>query len=103
MSQLAAENYGRFHKSSKNDRDIHLFAHKILTEGIQESFVIIKNYFPKIKNLINIKNFKLSHIPEFEGDDLRRLANEINKAKQFLKQCITFSKMYDKREDLSEG
>ncbi len=45
----------------------------------------------------------MSHIPEFEGDDLRRLANEINKAKQFLKQCITFSKMYDKRENLTEG
>ena len=39
LSQLAAENYGRFHKSSKSDRDIHLFTHKILTEGIQESFV----------------------------------------------------------------
>jgi hypothetical protein len=57
LSQLAAENYGRFHKSSKSDRDIHLFAHKILTEGIQESFVITKNYFTEIKNLINVKKF----------------------------------------------
>ena len=39
LSQLAAENYGRFHKSSKSDNDIHLFAHKILTEGIQDSYV----------------------------------------------------------------
>ena len=38
----------------------------------------------------------MSHIPEFEGDDLRRLANEINKAKQFLKQATTFRQMYDK-------
>ena len=51
-----------------------------------------------------MKLFKLSHIPEFEGDNLRRLANhEINKAKQFLKQSITFSKMYDKRENFTEG
>ncbi len=39
LSTLASENYGRFHKTSKSDNDIHLFAHKILTEGIQESYV----------------------------------------------------------------
>ncbi len=53
LSQLASENHGRFHKTSKSDKDIHLFAHKILTEGIQDSYVskarrekvmLIKNY-----------------------------------------------------------
>ena len=80
---MASENYGRYHRSSKSDRDIHLFAHKILTQGIQDSY--------------------LSHIPDFEGDDLRRLANEISKAKQFLRQAITFSRMYDKNNGLEHG
>lgn len=39
LKQLAAENYGRYHRSSKSDNDIHLFAHKILTEGVQDSYV----------------------------------------------------------------
>ena len=39
LKQLSAENYGRYHRSSKTDRDIHLFAHKILTEGVQDSYV----------------------------------------------------------------
>lgn len=33
---------------------------------------------------------KLSHIPDFEGDDLKRLAMEIKKAKEYLRQSITF-------------
>ncbi|CAF0842281.1 unnamed protein product [Brachionus calyciflorus] len=80
LSQLASENYGRYHRSNKSDSDIHLFAHKILTQGVQDNY--------------------LSHIPDFEGDDLRRLANEISKAKQFLRQAITFSRMYDKHNNL---
>ncbi len=40
LSTLASENHGRFHKTNKSDNDIHLFAHKILTEGIQESYVM---------------------------------------------------------------
>jgi len=82
LSQLAAENHGRFHRSSKSDRDIQLFAHKILTEGVQDSF--------------------LSHIPDFESDDLRRLSSEINKAKKFLRQSIDFNKLYDKPDDFPE-
>ena len=40
LKQLSFENYGRFHRSNKSDSDIHLFAHKILTEGVQENYVI---------------------------------------------------------------
>lgn len=83
LSQLASENYGRYHRSNKTDRDIHLFAHKILTQGIQDNY--------------------LSHIPDFEGDDLRRLANEIGKAKQFLRQAVTFSRMYERDSGLEHG
>ena len=39
LLQLSSENYGRYHRSSDNDREIQLFAHKILTEGIEDSFV----------------------------------------------------------------
>ena len=53
--------------------------------------------------IYDVACFQLSHIPDFEGDDLRKLANEINKAKQFLKQAITFNKMYDRREKFNEG
>ena len=45
----------------------------------------------------------MAHLPNFEGDDLRRLVNEIKKAMQYLKQAITFNKMYDKRENLNDG
>ncbi len=106
---MSIENYGRYHRSSKSDTDIHLFAHKILTEGIQDSYVRhlvlllrkIDNQSVIFKQILFI--FKLSHIPDFESDDLKRLANEINKARQFLKQSITFYRMYDKRDDFHEG
>lgn len=39
LSQLAAEQRGRYHKCNDNDREIQLFSHKILTEGIEDSFV----------------------------------------------------------------
>ncbi len=39
MRKLAGENGGRYHRMSENDRQIQLFAHKIITEGVQDSFV----------------------------------------------------------------
>jgi hypothetical protein len=39
LSQLAAEHRGRYHKCSDDDREIQLFSHKILTQGIEDSFV----------------------------------------------------------------
>jgi len=45
----------------------------------------------------------LSHIPDFEGDDLKRLAAEINKARLFLGQSINFAKLFDKKEDYPDG
>jgi von Willebrand factor A domain-containing protein 3 len=82
LIQLAQENNGRFHRSSKTDYNVHLYAHKILTEGVQNNY--------------------LSHIPDFEGDDLKRLAKEIAKAKQFLKEAITFRKMYENKNEMED-
>lgn len=42
-------------------------------------------------------------MPNFEGDDLRRLVNEIKKAMQYLKQAITFNRMYSKQQNFDEG
>ncbi len=39
MQQLSDENSGRYHRMSQNDRQIQLFAHKIITEGVQDCFV----------------------------------------------------------------
>lgn len=82
MGDLARENSGRYHRSSGNDKEIQLFAHKIITEGVQDSF--------------------MSHIPEFESDDLKRLAIEIGKARQFLGQSINFATLYDKKENFTD-
>ena len=39
LRNLANQNRGRFHRCSENDREIQLFAHKIITEGVHDSFV----------------------------------------------------------------
>lgn len=59
LSQLASENHGRYHRSSKSDKDIHLFAHKILTEGVQDSYVIFLSlliFVVRLLLLINVTN-----------------------------------------------
>ena len=45
----------------------------------------------------------MAHIPEFESDDLRRIAAEINKARQFHGQSLNFAKLYDKKENFTDG
>lgn len=51
-----------------------MFIHKLLTEGFKDT-----NY---------------PHLPEFEGDDLRRLIKEIKLARIFLSQSIAYREMY---------
>lgn len=80
LMQLSSENNGRYHRSSKSDRDIHLFAHKILTEGVQDSY--------------------LARIPDFESDDLKRLATEIKKAKEYLWQAYEFNQLYETKNEI---
>lgn len=46
----------------------------------------------------------MSQIPEFEGDDLRRLAKEINKARNYLNQAASFIAVFHNgaAEDFSD-
>lgn len=62
---MAQETSGRYHRC-QTDFDAQLFAHKLLTEGFEDT--------------------EYPHLPEFEGDDLRRLGSEINTARKYLAQ-----------------
>lgn len=73
LKRLARETGGRYHKCQGNF-DIQLFIHKLLTEGF--------------------KDINYPHLPEFEGDDLRRLMKEIQLARIFLSQSIAYRDMY---------
>lgn len=62
LSQLAAENNGRYHRSSKSDREIHLFVHKILTEGVQDNYVrrftsIFESFFQLERDMLHLYTF----------------------------------------------
>ncbi|XP_074648285.1 von Willebrand factor A domain-containing protein 3A-like isoform X2 [Tubulanus polymorphus] len=74
LKLLAAETGGRYH-SCHSDFDADLFAHKLISEGAHDL------EYPKL--------------PDFEGDDLKRLGAEIAQARQYLQQCHSFKKMYD--------
>lgn len=76
LKLLAAETNGRYHRC-QGDFDADLFAHRILTEGFSAENV---------------------RIPEFEGDDLRRLASEIALARKFLTHVKAFRMRYNDRK-----
>ncbi|XP_067671399.1 von Willebrand factor A domain-containing protein 3A-like [Haliotis asinina] len=78
---LATETGGRYHRCHE-DFDAHLFAHKLLSEGFQDA--------------------EYPHLPKFEGDDLRRLANEIATARKYLAQGRTFRALYSAKAAGSE-
>ena len=69
---LAQETGGRYHRC-QTDFDAQLFAHKLLTEGFEDT--------------------EYPHLPEFEGDDLRRLGSEINTARKYLSQSKQYRYM----------
>lgn len=73
LKRLARETGGRYHKCHGHF-NIQMFIHKLLTEGFKDT-----NY---------------PHLPEFEGDDLRRLIKEIKLARIFLSQSIAYREMY---------
>ncbi|KAK2189215.1 hypothetical protein NP493_113g03015 [Ridgeia piscesae] len=66
---LAHENGGRFHRCHANF-DAPLFAHTLLTEGFTD------HEYPQL--------------PEFGGDDLKRLADEIATARRFISQSRSY-------------
>ncbi|XP_041062739.1 von Willebrand factor A domain-containing protein 3A [Carcharodon carcharias] len=69
LKKLAAQTRGRFHHCH-GDVDGQLAAHKMLAGGFSDE--------------------DDPNLPAFEGDDLKRLSGEINKARQFLTQAKSF-------------
>ncbi|XP_064617094.1 von Willebrand factor A domain-containing protein 3A-like [Liolophura sinensis] len=69
LKLLASETGGRYHRCH-GEFDADLFAHKLLSEGFQDT--------------------EYPHLPDFEGDDLRRLGEEITLARRFLSQSRNY-------------
>ncbi len=81
LKTLAHENNGRYHRSTNNSREIHLFMHRLQQD---------KTYDLELdENLL----------PELAGDDIKRLLKEIVKARLYLKQAITFRSLYNQQQD----
>ncbi|KAJ8319389.1 hypothetical protein KUTeg_004480 [Tegillarca granosa] len=78
---LATETGGRYHHCH-SDFDAQMFAHKLLTEGFQDT--------------------EYPHLPNFEGDDLRKLGAEISLARKFLSQSRQYRSLYQNKISQSE-
>nr|XP_021395528.1 von Willebrand factor A domain-containing protein 3A [Lonchura striata domestica] len=75
LRKLAAQTGGRFHCSSGAE-DGQLAAHRILTEGLDDEDYPV--------------------FPYFEGDDLKKLTEEVAKARSFLKQAKSWRLLLEK-------
>ncbi|XP_063790485.1 von Willebrand factor A domain-containing protein 3A isoform X2 [Pseudophryne corroboree] len=69
LKKMASLSGGRYH-SSHGATDGHFVAHRLLTEGFSDEDDPV--------------------LPTFEGDDLKRLAKEIDKARRFVTQARSF-------------
>ncbi|XP_018424321.1 PREDICTED: von Willebrand factor A domain-containing protein 3A, partial [Nanorana parkeri] len=82
LKKLARLSGGRFH-SPHAHMDGHFVAHRMLTEGFTDEDDPV--------------------LPIFEGDDLKRLAKEIDKARQFITQARSFrSLVLEKQKFISK-
>lgn len=127
LQTLAAETGGRYHRSH-GDFNADLFAHKVLKEGFTDEVNIIFFIFSlKIVNALSLRPsnsiwclclrlwlwkipnvtvvvtlvlylFQTVRIPEFDGDDLRRLASEIALARQYMAQAKIFRDQYNTKK-----
>ncbi|XP_069501706.1 von Willebrand factor A domain-containing protein 3A [Ambystoma mexicanum] len=77
LKNLANQTGGRYHRCH-GDVDGHLVAHRMLTEGFKDEDDPV--------------------LPLFEGDDLKKLASEIGKARQCLTQAHSFQLLLLKRQ-----
>ncbi|KAM7039080.1 von Willebrand factor A domain-containing protein 3A isoform 3-T4 [Acridotheres tristis] len=84
LKKLASQTGGRFHCSSAGE-DGQSAAHRILTEGLDDE-----------DNPV---------FPYFEGDDLKKLTQEVAKARSFLKQAKSWSQSRTRKHQFnrSEG
>ena len=81
LKRLAHDNNGRYHRSTNNSRDLHLFVHRL-----QED----KTYDLELDE---------TALPELDSDDLKRLLKEIVKARLYLRQAITFRSIYNQQHE----
>ncbi|XP_045213175.2 von Willebrand factor A domain-containing protein 3A-like isoform X3 [Mercenaria mercenaria] len=77
---LATETSGRYHRCH-SDFDAQLFAHKLLTEGFCDA--------------------EYPHLPDLEGDDLRKLGQEITLARKYLQQARQYRALYKSKSHTS--
>ncbi|XP_060556889.1 von Willebrand factor A domain-containing protein 3A-like [Ruditapes philippinarum] len=80
LSLLATETSGRYHRCH-SDFDAQLFAHKLLTDGFNDA--------------------EYPHLPDLEGDDLRRLGQEITLARKYLQQARQYRALYKTKSQTS--
>ncbi|CAH1794480.1 unnamed protein product [Owenia fusiformis] len=73
LKLLAAETSGRYHRCHSNF-DADLFTHKLLEEGFHD--------------------YEHPHLPDFEGDDLRRLGAEIAQCRRFIAQSRSYRALF---------
>ncbi|KAL3876675.1 hypothetical protein ACJMK2_034479, partial [Sinanodonta woodiana] len=78
---LATETGGRYHRC-QSDFDAQLFAHKLLSEGFADS--------------------EYPHLPDLEGDDLRRLGEEIALARKYIAQARQYRSLYNTKTTSTE-
>ena len=81
LKSLAHDNNGRYHRSTNNSRDIHIFIHRLQEDKTYDL------------------EFDESSLPELDSDDIKRLLKEIVKARLYLKQAITFRSIYNQQQD----
>ncbi|KAM5151829.1 von Willebrand factor A domain-containing protein 3A [Mantella aurantiaca] len=79
LKKLACLSGGRFH-SPQGHMDGHFVAHRMLTEGFTDEDDPV--------------------LPIFEGDDLQRLAKEIDKARQFVTQARSFRSLVLEKQNV---
>lgn len=82
LRTLAQENRGRYHSVVQRSFDAHLFAHQLI-EG-------------------RFKDPEVPQLPEFDGDDLKRLAHEIAKGRKYLAQSRTYRTMFESLKKVNE-
>ncbi|CAJ0940754.1 unnamed protein product [Ranitomeya imitator] len=82
LKTLAALSGGRYH-SRQGDTDGHFVAHRMLTEGFSDEDDPV--------------------LPVFEGDDLKRLAKEIDRARRFVTQARSFRTLIMEKQMSASG
>nr|XP_039264117.1 von Willebrand factor A domain-containing protein 3A-like [Styela clava] len=82
MSNLAHQSGGRFHYCGKGERDAHLAAYKMMTEGFGDE--------------------DDPNLPEFRGDDLQLMRKEVTKARKYVSQARLYKRIVEQHKEESQ-